>query len=46
MNRNKVFEQPVGCENKPSGKVIRKNWEIAACALLFGVAMIIIGVFL
>ena len=27
-------------------KMLRRNWEIAACAFLFGVAMIIIGVFL
>ncbi len=36
----------VNNEKSKTKKQIARSWEIAACALLFGVAMIIIGVFL
>ena len=47
MDANKFFDE--NAEKKEEivpKKVLKRNWEIAACAFLFGVAMILIGVFL
>ena len=47
MDANKFFDE--NAEKKEEAvpkKVLKRNWEIAACAFLFGVAMILIGVFL
>lgn len=45
MNANKFFDVNTEDKTVPK-KVMKRNWEIAACAFLFGVAMIVIGVFL
>ena len=47
MESNKFFDVKSDDKNETvPNKVLKRNWEIAACAFLFGVAMILIGVFL
>ena len=47
MESNKFFDVKSDSKDETvPKKVLKRNWEIAACAFLFGVAMILIGVFL